>query len=149
MPDAVDRVIWAPDDGWRYHPKHVEQFTDINKLHVVASCWTIFDIYSWCTDPWTKNTIFYTICKWVFDDNFINESLTICLLLKYCSKFKSGCKMHCTTYNLFSILFGDHKFSVSEKYANSKPKSAGLWLSHQCPSLNFKHRIRLELVSNY
>jgi hypothetical protein len=24
MPDAVDTVTWAPDDGWRYHPKHVE-----------------------------------------------------------------------------------------------------------------------------
>ena len=27
-PDAVDRVICAPDDGWKNHPKHVEQFTD-------------------------------------------------------------------------------------------------------------------------
>jgi len=25
--------------GWRYHPKHVEQFPDINKLCKVASCW--------------------------------------------------------------------------------------------------------------
>jgi hypothetical protein len=37
-------VIRAPDDGWRYHPKHVEQFTDINKLYIVATCWTIIDI---------------------------------------------------------------------------------------------------------
>jgi hypothetical protein len=44
MTGAVDTVIWAPDDGWRYHPKHVEQFTDINKLHIVASCWTVIDI---------------------------------------------------------------------------------------------------------
>ena len=29
MPDTVDTVLWAPDDGWRYHPKHVEQFADI------------------------------------------------------------------------------------------------------------------------
>jgi hypothetical protein len=28
----------APDDGWKYHPKHVEQFPDINKLCNVASC---------------------------------------------------------------------------------------------------------------
>ena len=27
-PDAVDTVACAPDDGWRYHPKHVEQFPD-------------------------------------------------------------------------------------------------------------------------
>ena len=38
MPDTVDTVIWADDDGWRYHPKHVEQFTDINciLLHLVG-----------------------------------------------------------------------------------------------------------------
>ena len=34
MPDTVETVIWAPDDGWRYHPKHVEQFTDKNKLYI-------------------------------------------------------------------------------------------------------------------
>jgi hypothetical protein len=45
MPEAVDTVICAPDDGWRYHPKHVEQFTDINKLYIVASCWIIIDKY--------------------------------------------------------------------------------------------------------
>jgi len=39
VPDAVDTVICAPDDGWRNHPKHVEQFTDkINcvQLHLVG-----------------------------------------------------------------------------------------------------------------
>jgi hypothetical protein len=25
-------VVCAPDDWWRYHPKHVEQFTDTNKV---------------------------------------------------------------------------------------------------------------------
>ena len=25
---SVDTVVCAPDDGWRYHPKHVEQFPD-------------------------------------------------------------------------------------------------------------------------
>jgi hypothetical protein len=38
-------VTRAPDDGWRYHLKHVEQFTDINKLYIVASRWIIIDIY--------------------------------------------------------------------------------------------------------
>ena len=28
MPDAVDTVVCAPDDGWKYHPKYVEQFPD-------------------------------------------------------------------------------------------------------------------------
>jgi hypothetical protein len=31
--------VCAPDDGWKYHPKHVEQFPVINKLCNVASCW--------------------------------------------------------------------------------------------------------------
>jgi hypothetical protein len=39
IPDGVDTVECAPDDGWKYHPKHVEQFPDINKLCNVASCW--------------------------------------------------------------------------------------------------------------
>jgi hypothetical protein len=37
IPDPVATVVCAPDDGWRYHPKHVEQFPD--KLRNVASCW--------------------------------------------------------------------------------------------------------------
>jgi hypothetical protein len=32
IPDAVDTVVCAPGDGWKYHLKHVEQFPDINKL---------------------------------------------------------------------------------------------------------------------
>ena len=28
IPDAVDTVACAPDDGWWYRPKHVEQFPD-------------------------------------------------------------------------------------------------------------------------
>jgi hypothetical protein len=42
IPDAVDTGLCPPDDGWKYHPKHVEQFPDINKLCNVASCW-IYD----------------------------------------------------------------------------------------------------------
>jgi hypothetical protein len=44
IPDAVYTVICAPDDGWRYHPKHVEQFTHINKLCNVASSWIYIGI---------------------------------------------------------------------------------------------------------
>jgi hypothetical protein len=52
IPDAVVRVVCAPDDGWRYHPKHVEQFPDINKLYNVASCW----IYSKISFPFSTQT---------------------------------------------------------------------------------------------
>ena len=51
IPDAVDTVVCAPDDGWWYHLKHVEQFPDINKLCKVASCWIYIGIYLRCTDP--------------------------------------------------------------------------------------------------
>jgi len=46
IPDAVDTVVCAPNDGWRYHPKHVEQFPDkINcvKLHLVVNTKTLLD----------------------------------------------------------------------------------------------------------
>jgi hypothetical protein len=39
IPDAVDTVLCASDDGWCYHPKHVQQFPDkINcvTLHLVG-----------------------------------------------------------------------------------------------------------------
>jgi hypothetical protein len=39
MADAVDTVVCAPNDGWKYHPKHADQFPDINKLCNVTSCW--------------------------------------------------------------------------------------------------------------
>jgi hypothetical protein len=39
IPDAVDTVVYAPDYGWKYHPKRVEQYPDIHKLCDVASCW--------------------------------------------------------------------------------------------------------------
>ena len=43
MPVTVDTVIRAPVDAWSYHTKHVEQFADINKLYIVASCCIITD----------------------------------------------------------------------------------------------------------
>jgi hypothetical protein len=38
-------VAYAPDYGWKYHPKYVEQFPDINKLCNAASCWIYIYIY--------------------------------------------------------------------------------------------------------
>jgi hypothetical protein len=45
IPDAVNTVVCAPDDGWTYHPKHVEQFPEINKLCNVTSCWIYIGMY--------------------------------------------------------------------------------------------------------
>jgi len=44
LPDAVETVVCAPDDGWKYHPKHVEHFPDINKPCNVASFWVYIGI---------------------------------------------------------------------------------------------------------
>ena len=55
MPDVADIVVCPPDDGWRRHPKHVEQFKDINKLCNFASFWIYIGIYLRCTDLWTSN----------------------------------------------------------------------------------------------
>jgi hypothetical protein len=44
IPDAADTVVYTPDDGWKYHPKHVEQFQDINKLCNVTSWWIYIEI---------------------------------------------------------------------------------------------------------
>jgi len=40
------QLVCAPDDGWKYHPKHVEQFPDINKLCNVVSYWIYIGILS-------------------------------------------------------------------------------------------------------
>jgi hypothetical protein len=40
--NAVDAIVFALDDGWKYQPEHVEQFTDINKMCNVASLLCIY-----------------------------------------------------------------------------------------------------------
>ena len=55
QPDALDTVVCAPDDGWRYQPKHVQQFPEINKLCKVPSCWIYIGIYLQSTEPWMLN----------------------------------------------------------------------------------------------
>ena len=52
LPAAID--VCAPDGGWRYHPKHVEQFPDINKLCKVASCWICIGTRTNCFTFTTK-----------------------------------------------------------------------------------------------
>ena len=35
VPDAVITVIYAPDDGWSYHPKHVERAVYRNIINCI------------------------------------------------------------------------------------------------------------------
>ena len=45
MPDTVDTMLRAHYDGSKYHSKHVEHLTGVNKLYTVSSCWIIIAIY--------------------------------------------------------------------------------------------------------
>ena len=47
--------FWAPDDGRSNWLKHVEYFTEINKLCNTASCWLYLKMRLRRTDPWTSN----------------------------------------------------------------------------------------------
>jgi len=66
IPDAVDTFVCAPDDGWRHHPIHVEQFADINILCKVASCWRYILEY--------RNIPFLLLPTWYTDSLFIHTN---------------------------------------------------------------------------
>jgi len=51
---AVIAVISPPDDGWSYHPKHVQQFTEIYGLQVRTSSYN-----SNRSPTWFKNFSVY------------------------------------------------------------------------------------------
>ena len=53
--------FWAPDDGRRNRLKHIEHFTEINKLCNVASCWLYLKIRLRCMEPWTSEVV-YCLC---------------------------------------------------------------------------------------
>ena len=57
--------FWALDDGRRNRLKHVEHFTEINKLCNAGSCWMHLKIRWRCTDPRTSNKYLYTTCSWL------------------------------------------------------------------------------------
>jgi hypothetical protein len=81
MPDTVDTVIWAPDDGWRYHPKYVQQFTDINKLYIVASCWIIIATYYTMHGP--------------LNIKFFSFQFSSCLLFDFSNSIQDAHVQHC------------------------------------------------------
>jgi hypothetical protein len=63
-----DTDVCAPDDGWWYHPKHVEQFPDINKLCKVAYCWIYIRILEQTTCVKTSWTLTNTNPTWMVTD---------------------------------------------------------------------------------
>ena len=67
VPEVVNIVVCTPDDGWRYHPKHVEQFPEVNKLCNVASCW----IYIWIDKKCTFINVFNHITLF-FSNTFLS-----------------------------------------------------------------------------
>jgi len=91
VPDAVDTVVCAPDDGWKYHPKHVEQFPEINKLCNVASCWMYIRIISLClhSEQDNKFTIRFTLTI-PQRKNRTKKKLNVILKRLYCQSDHSG-----------------------------------------------------------
>jgi hypothetical protein len=65
----ADTVISAPDDEWSYHSKHVEQFTNINKMYIVESCLIIID----------------------GDRNIPKTTITVHLIIRHCVPGDSKC----------------------------------------------------------
>jgi len=107
----ADTVIWAPDDGWTYHPKQVEQFADINKLYIDASCWIITDTYYAVHGPLNIKFFLY----------FRGGVKTLCKCSFYCDHFAqkwiwsnavpiiSIVKLKCWQEDLFQCLFVHRK----------------------------------------
>ena len=110
----------APDDGWRYHPKHVEQFPDINKLCKVASCWICIGI--WFRDVYTYFNITYWslgkriifLAQWLINGGavkvgkfwkqvLLNGFFTFYLLsVCACSGNRTWCGARQPTYSLYT-----------------------------------------------
>ena len=63
-----DTDVCAPDDGWWYHPKHVEQFPYMNKLCNVASCWIYIGILEQTTCVKTSWILTNTNSTWMVTD---------------------------------------------------------------------------------
>jgi hypothetical protein len=77
--------LCAPDDGWRYHPKHVEQLPDINKLCKVASC-LIYIKTNYCSEPLCKTDLAFQKCfrcNWKFLNKFSTFKPYLQLTLKF------------------------------------------------------------------
>ena len=84
---------WAPDDVRRNRLKHVEHFTEINKLCKAASCWLNLKIRLRCTDPRTSNR---ELCYYLYCFQ-LKQNLMHCL---------SHAKSRCLIFGRVSALVG-------------------------------------------
>ena len=122
VPDAVDTVVCAPDDGLRYHPKHVEQFPEINKLCNFASCWIYIRIYFRCTGPLTFKK-----------DYFLRSGrLYFMLLFGISGGGNGGLSFQITIFLKFSLLYKDRIRRHSYDPAGLLRVPACLHYSHFC-----------------
>ena len=102
---------------------NVEQFTDINKLYIVASCWTIFGKKK-------NELVFFKLYK--FSSNIFTGFCLRCIfaprhILKWRPEFQKR------------IYHEDSCFNVNVSISSS----ASLWLSinHLCPSISLHTHI--------
>jgi hypothetical protein len=82
--------FWAPDDGRRNRLKHVEHFTEINKLCSVASCWLCLEIY-------------LGLCFWWN----LSSCVVLCLVRVICNSFitTDGVEKFKIRFQFFSSYF--------------------------------------------
>jgi len=102
--DTVDRVIWAPDDGWRYHPKHVEQLTDINCIffHLFGQLLTHITRFTdhWTLIFWRRNYFFLILAHPVHKMWIIREPNTLELWNKLHFEGKNWEYIPCLKYSI-------------------------------------------------
>ena len=65
--------FWAPNDGRRNRLKHVEHFTEINKLCNVASRWLYLKIRLRCTDPWTSERFMWKVITLSIGSSYLHS----------------------------------------------------------------------------
>jgi hypothetical protein len=101
IPDAVDTVVCAPGDGWKYHPKHVEQFPNVYKLSNVSSFWIYIGILLGAHYILHINRIKF---KWITTHiNFVIQNF---IKYKYIKTHVSGEMTPCKSVNIYR-LFGN------------------------------------------
>jgi len=69
-------LFCAPEDGWWWRSKHVEQLSDKINSVTCASCWDLYiRILLRCTDPWTLNIKSTVACFEILSENLWRDRI--------------------------------------------------------------------------
>ena len=127
MPDAVDTVVCAPDDGWRYHPKHVEQFPEINKLCNDTSRWIYIRIYLTMRGPMSVKKLEENFLQYRRTDKEKKNRLHLPILYSKIIPLNILLTVNCFTFTvrlLYSLLFSNFPTFAELGRITSNPEIA-------------------------